>query len=367
MGCFEIFDLISGVSAGGGPDAFLYRKKERDDLAEGLSDKILAASTSPNLPGKEELKQILTFALFYTTIVIGKFGDDNEDEEAVNIRRCCDYDSYGGFDTTLSSDGKRTYESTQLYDTDSPFMDSRCWQYLRTWLYYTFANDLDGPELGLSNNLDYGLMRHMHAPNLTAAVSKGLRGKDLVPEVFADLQTWIFESPDVWPVKAECYPPTPTFRTFEAIARNQPPMLTLPPELLFQIFSSMSLVDLLNISSTSKSMRQIVTDREFFSALLRVMMLNPNGIFAGSNLENANKALRSWIHEDTSETLNPLQVPGFPFMEFVYTCLVHSGSMKNRKRIWEMIKQVEALLDDRKARSEGDDFEVLEKKGQSVP
>ncbi|KAH8826294.1 hypothetical protein DL96DRAFT_1556785 [Flagelloscypha sp. PMI_526] len=61
-------------------------------------------------------------------------------------------------------------------------------------------------------------------------------------------------------------------------------------------------------------------------------------------VENANEALRTWLGMDSLGFPDPLNAPDFPFPEFVYTCFVKSGPMKNRKRIWEMIKQVETLL-----------------------
>ncbi|KAH8826285.1 hypothetical protein DL96DRAFT_1816663 [Flagelloscypha sp. PMI_526] len=411
MGVFEVFDLITGVSASGGPDAFIYHAEEREELAEDLSEKILAASTSTDIPGKEELQQILSSVLFFTSdeageekvpfpgtwqnpaIVVSKSGGDSDGEDEIKIQYCFDYDLYGEFNRTLGAD-----KPTALYNSDSPFMDSRCWHYLRSWIfrpgdselsldremYDAFTNDVDGPAFGLSENLNYGLMLHMHgqtqdyflencsipealehlcldgAPNLSAAILNGIRGKALVPALFCDFQVWIFESPDIWPHKADSRNPKTTFRTFDAAAGTAPQFLALSLELLLQILSSLSLVDLVNLSSTSTSMRQAMTQPQTFQVLLRDMVLSPKGdlrwiqpcALVEGEVESANEALRTWIPQESEEPLGPLHAQDFPFVEFVRTCLVGSGSMKNRKRIWRMIKQVEVVLDTRKANND---------------
>ncbi|KAH8831829.1 hypothetical protein DL96DRAFT_1589130 [Flagelloscypha sp. PMI_526] len=407
MGAFEFFDLISGVSASGGPNSFLDDEEEREELADGLAEKIIAAAKYPNLPRKDEIKQILVDALVYVSsdaeddtvlflrswhdpaVVIGIF-EGGDSENIATIRYCDRYNMYGGFDALCDHNGEWVDESTQLYSTGFLFMDSRCWHYIQAWvsrprgwdkslaqeLHDTFTDDVNGPSLGLSNNLDYGLMKHMNgqfqdtflqnclvdgaletlcldeAPNLSRALSSGLRGRDLVPALFIDFQVWIFESPDIWPHKPEIQFENPLFRHFAITSQASPKLLTLPLELLLQILSSLSLADIVHVSSASKDMRQLVIQPGILPLLLRELVTSPSGSLrwlqpcslVEGEVENANIALRSWIKLDYKD---PLQAQEFPFVEFVHACMVQSASMKNRRRIWRMIKQVEAMLFDR--------------------
>ncbi|KAH8826643.1 hypothetical protein DL96DRAFT_1711197 [Flagelloscypha sp. PMI_526] len=69
--------------------------------------------------------------------------------------------------------------------------------------------------------------------------------------------------------------------------------------------------------------------------------LNPSP-FAGDEVSRANESLTTWISSEGADaTSNPFQIPGLPFLAFVYTCLVHSFSMRSRRRLWGIIKQVE--------------------------
>ncbi|KAH8826283.1 hypothetical protein DL96DRAFT_1816662 [Flagelloscypha sp. PMI_526] len=409
MGCFDVYDLITGVSANGGPDSFLEREEKREELADGLADKILAANLFPNLPRKPELKQILLDALFcvsddadedkvpfpnssevHPDVVIGKFRED-EGDEIVSIRFCEGYDAYGGFERMLDSDGKWANEYTPLNDAGFPFMDSRSWNYIRAWtsipkesdkspeerLYETFTNDLNQGINGISHSLDYGLMGFMWgqfqdsflencqiedaleylcldtAPNISAAISQGLRGKDIAPALFSDFQAWIFETPDLWPCRPEAQAAAPIFRTFETTSLPTPKLLSLPPELILNIFSFLSLCDFVATSSTSKSMRQLVTGPNIFPHLLHDLVINPDGALrwlqpcslVEGEVKRANEALRTWVNGHPKDSVNPLCAPDFPFVEFVYTCLAKSDSMRSRKRIWGIIKQVEMILE----------------------
>ncbi|KAH8826282.1 hypothetical protein DL96DRAFT_1277858 [Flagelloscypha sp. PMI_526] len=405
MGCWDVYDIITGFSARGGPTSFLEGAEKRDEFADGLSDKILAAAQYSNLPCKHELKQILIDALVYVSdeagkekvsfpyssrphyAVFGKFGED-DDDDTVTIRYCKMYDAYGGFDRMLDSDGEWKYGGTQLNQIGSPFMDYRCWHYLRAWVdypknprmsfeeafYRAFTNGVNLRAPGIAMAIDYGLMRFMWGqfqdsflencsapqalkflcletvPNLSAAISYGLRGKYLATAVFSDFQTWIFATPDLWPHKPDRA--TPVFRTFETTLATTPKILTLPVELILKISSLLSLADILTASYASKSMHQLVTGPYILPLRFRDMITSPNGPLrwiqpcssVEGELDRANEALCTWINTNSKDCDSPFYVPDFPFVEFVHTCLVISDSMKSRKRIWGIIKRVELLL-----------------------
>ncbi|KAH8826288.1 hypothetical protein DL96DRAFT_1607633 [Flagelloscypha sp. PMI_526] len=408
MGCFEVYDIISGVSASGGPEYLLFDEKERNDLANGLVEKILAESPSFHLPGKVELKRILIEALFYVSddagtelveiprgswqdpaVVIGTFGDDDEDEDAATIRFFKDYSMYGNFERMCPSDEDWEDEDTLLHEEGSLFMDLKCWHYIRAWasrlsgsgrsleqqLYDTFTDDLERPSSGLSANLNYGLMHYMNgqfqdsflqnssvadaleflcldgAPNLVESISNGARAKDLAPALLADFQVWILIQFS-----------GPIFRTFDTPSEPTPKLLTVPLEVLLDIFSSLFLADIINVSSTSKAMRQLATKPILLPLLLRNMITSPHGSLrwiqpcplVEGEVEKANEALRTW-----TEFADPLSAPDFPFVEFVHTCLVQSNSMRNRRRLWRMIKQVEDLIyDGNTGNGDGDSKEL---------
>ncbi|KAH8826291.1 hypothetical protein DL96DRAFT_1607636 [Flagelloscypha sp. PMI_526] len=400
MGCWEVYDIITGVSASGGPDSFIDTEWERDELADGISEKILAAAQVLNLPNHQELKEIIFEALFYVSnaaeeekvpfpgsdtwqnpaVVIGNFGKRRGDL-SVTIRSCDEYDSYGCFRRLRNSSGTWTGEETHLYEE---FLDK-------------LGNGLhaygDPIPYGISHHLDYGIMKHMWgqfqdsfldncstsealellcldgAPGLAAAVSQGVRGKDLAPALFSDFQAWVFESPDIWPRKSEGECGSPLFQTFETPSDSPPMLLTLPIELLLKISASLSISDILHVSSISKGMRRLVTQPGILSQLLREAIVTPNGTLrwmqpcslVAGEVEKANEALRSWLVADSDGSLSPLHKPDFLFVEFVHTCFVKSHSMKNRKRIWGMIKQVETLLVESR-RQKGIDLFQLEAK-----
>ncbi|KAH8826286.1 hypothetical protein DL96DRAFT_1556781 [Flagelloscypha sp. PMI_526] len=424
MGCFDVYDLITGVSTNGGPDSFLEGEEEREELADGLADKILAAALFPNLPRKPELKQILIDALFCVSddagedkvpfpdssectpdVVIGKFGED-EGDETVSIRFCEGYDAYGGFDRMRDGDGQWRDENTPLNNAGFPFMDSRCWYYIHAWaslprdsdksleqrLYETFTDDLDVGTNGISHKLDYGLMGFMWgqfqdsflenckiedaleylcldtAPTLSAAISQGLRGKDIAPALFSDFQAWIFETPDLWPRKPEGQLSAPTFRSFETTSEFTQKDIMLPNELLLTVLSFLSLTDAFSFISTSKSMRRLIAQPSSFNLLLRDMVTSLDGSLrwlqpcplVEGEVNRANEALWTWVTENPKNSVNPFNAPDFPWVEFVYTCLVKSDSMKSRERIWGIIKQVETLLVNGNPKGEDGDSEEAE-------
>ncbi|KAH8826293.1 hypothetical protein DL96DRAFT_1710883 [Flagelloscypha sp. PMI_526] len=296
MGCWEIFDLISGVSASGGPKSFHEGTQYEESLAEGLAEKIIIAAQFSNIPAKKDLQMILVDVLAQSkrflrpwgswhepAVVIGKFGE-NENENDVTIRFCEQYDSYGSFWQLRNRDGSWEDGITEVHEESRPFMDSTCWYYCCSWIslpcrshksleqaiYDTFSKSMHRG-CGMSPSLDYGLMGFMcgqcqdpflenvsvsealqlvcldKVPNLPEAISHGFRGKDLAPALFADFQTWIFQFPDVWPWQSNGQFSSPRFQTFKATSSSSPKILSLPLELLLQVMSSLSLVDVINL------------------------------------------------------------------------------------------------------------------------
>ncbi|KAH8826292.1 hypothetical protein DL96DRAFT_1607638 [Flagelloscypha sp. PMI_526] len=292
----------------------------------------------------------------------------------------------------LDEDGEWEDEETEVMEMCCPFMDYKCWQYINTWivrpddssksleheLYDIFSKHMHHGD-GISPLLDYGIMSHTWgqsqdsflqncsvttalqelcldtAPNTAAAVSQGLRKEDLASALFADFQTWTFESPDwygCWPYKSDSHSEIPIFRSFEVTTNSRPMLLVLPLELLLLILFPLSLTDIIRASSASKSMRQLLTSPGILPLLLRNMVLNPTGALrwiqpcslVEGEVDKAHEALRTWVIRDVDEQCSPLYTIDFPFVDFVRTCLVESASMKSRRRIWGMIKQVEVLL-----------------------
>ncbi|KAH8826281.1 hypothetical protein DL96DRAFT_1529738 [Flagelloscypha sp. PMI_526] len=407
MGCWDVFDIITGFSAGGGPRSFLEGRVRMEELADGLAEKIIVAALSPNLPSTSELKQILIDALVAVSsdagkeqvpfpysgkslqVVLGNFGG-NSDYEKVSIRFCRNYDAYGSFEEMLVMD-KWKKKTTHFNDLGFPFMDARCWHYICAWVSYpssskkslvravydALADGLNATAPGISLYIDYGPMCFMWgqfqdsflencsitnalkfvclntAPNLSAAISRGLRGKALAPALFSDFQVWMFADPDLWPHKPQWQCSSPIFRTFEPTSET-PKLLSLPVELILKICSTLSLPEIFATSSASKSMRQLVIRPDILHLHLHSMITSPDGSLrwlqpcslVKGEVDRASEALRTWVNSNHKDNGNPFCAPDFPFVEFVYTCLVESDSMRNRKRLWGVIKQVEFLLGD---------------------
>ncbi|KAH8829739.1 hypothetical protein DL96DRAFT_1812897 [Flagelloscypha sp. PMI_526] len=269
---------------------------------------------------------------------------------------------------------------------DNLFVDRRCWYYLNSWLSIPPRSDiLDNrglewdilhvvrdslqsktwPEMCIHPGLDYGPLIQGYwpqyrdfiidgdiegglescletAPHVRQALSDGLREDDLGPALLRDFQTWVFERPDRWPSRSDS-DITPTFRTFPA--SSSPTLASLPFEVSLEIFSDISLPDLANLSSTSKSLRQLMNQPSLFSEILRGMVnhgslswIRPCPEVMGES-EYAHQTLVTWM--DNVKCRNPLNNIDFPFVSFVYACFVTSHSMKSRYRLWKIVKQLE--------------------------
>ncbi|KAH8831942.1 hypothetical protein DL96DRAFT_1459560 [Flagelloscypha sp. PMI_526] len=189
-----------------------------------------------------------------------------------------------------------------------------------------------------------------NAPNLTEAISQGLRGQRLMPALYKDLGTWIFEDPDMWPpcVQTEYGPTFQVFQTPNTLETTEPNLWTLPLDILFEVLLNLSLIDVLNTSAICKPMRNYLLAEKVFISLLRKMVLHgslrwiqPCGAVEGE-VKSARKDLLSWIGTDDlhDHIKDPLLDAKFPILHFVHACY-KSDSMKSRKRLWGIAKQLE--------------------------
>ncbi|KAH8823590.1 hypothetical protein DL96DRAFT_1469149 [Flagelloscypha sp. PMI_526] len=183
-------------------------------------------------------------------------------------------------------------------------------------------------------------------PHLNEAICQGLRGRDLGPAVFADFQGWVFEALDIWPCRPEGDLIEPTFALFhEPFHQQESAFLTLPIELMLDILSRLSLEDALDVSCACKQLRNQLLQDNALSMLARDMIkdgtlrwVQPCSLVE-NEVDKANMALVTWFED--KHCANPLQSPSFPILPFLHTCFLKSGSMKNRHRIWGVIKQLE--------------------------
>ncbi|KAH8831076.1 hypothetical protein DL96DRAFT_1586400 [Flagelloscypha sp. PMI_526] len=388
MGLWEMYCMVSGAPASGGI-AGLVQPDDTDKvnaLVSGLVDKLrIPPLSSVNLPPEVELREILAEAVvvqpFFPksmkrwcseVVVFGKFWDEDTETDVPDVRMCMDYSGQGAFEGLFNElSGLWTYDDTLVHDGAVAFMDRRCWHYLQSWGIFkepatgglpTFHENLwevVSPHQAFYNetyDLDYGrrmvLSRSQFsdymfyecelpgaldefclpegAPNLAKAIAQGLRGQSLSPALHKDLQTWIFETPDV------------------ATTR----ILTLPVEILLEIFSFLDLVDILNTSSACKSLRRNITNTEFFSTLVRVLInggslcwVKPSPLAKGE-VEKARGPLLSWVQSDKGNTQpDPFTSAEFPFSTFIHYCLIESASMKSRKRLFGNVRQIEGWWD----------------------
>ncbi|KAH8826595.1 hypothetical protein DL96DRAFT_1608432 [Flagelloscypha sp. PMI_526] len=321
-------------------------------------------------------------------VVIGPGYEDKKNPEGfscVQLQVCRGYDGYGQFESVLhNGEWKDSLISARYPDI---FMDARCWYYLKSWVtlqplaltadpemsFYTefweFIKDTpwtfldysplprtfddgDGEEsfFSSSDRIKYAL-EHMcidGVPKLRQALRSGLRGESLGTALLDDFQMWAFESPDMWPCWSEEFFKEPVFMKFVSISQSTSALCFLPFENLLEIFADATPYDLLNVASTCKFLRQFLVRQDIFPIFLREMVLrgslrwlNPSP-FAENEVARANESLITWIGSKGREAVsNPFQDPGFPFLAFVYTCLVHSFSMRSRRRLWRIITNLE--------------------------
>ncbi|KAH8826645.1 hypothetical protein DL96DRAFT_1608559 [Flagelloscypha sp. PMI_526] len=327
-------------------------------------------------------------------VIIGPGYEDKKNSDGtycIQLQVCRRHGGYSWYEQVLSGGQWKDARTYICYNGSEPnvFMDARCWYYLRSWITFQPLAPAVDPEISFhtelwklvtgafkhgyypSTKLDYfpfqfTLNNHHEppirtkegvrfsldkmcldsVPNLRQALRTGTRGLDLGAALLNDFQIWAFESPDIWPCWSEAFGRKPVFMDF--VATSTASLCSLPLEILLEIFADATPYDVLNMASTCKSIRHFLVRQDIFSGLLREMVrrgslywLNPSP-FAGDEVSRANQSLTTWIGGEELEAVsNPFQVPGFPFIAFVHTCFVHSFSMKSRRRLWGIIKQVE--------------------------
>ncbi|KAH7874971.1 uncharacterized protein C8R40DRAFT_1147710 [Lentinula edodes] len=224
--------------------------------------------------------------------------------------------------------------------------------------------EYDGIEASESGYQDtfYGTRKGSHWTGL--AISRGLQGKELVPYLIKDFKAWICMRPDLWPS-----PPT-TFTSPFVILKGAWALTNLhnlPQDVLLQIFALLQLSDIMNLSSTSKGMRLLITNPGMLSAILRWEVLNPHGQLRWilpvaafpKEVEQAEKIAQEWLtssytlHYNQNPTtstslMSAFQNQAFPYYAFIPTYLTvntsnESFSMSSRRRLWKQVQQFQNL------------------------
>ncbi|KAH8806576.1 hypothetical protein DL96DRAFT_1631093 [Flagelloscypha sp. PMI_526] len=166
----------------------------------------------------------------------------------------------------------------------------------------------------------------------------------------------MFAEPDRWP-HYEDGTSVPRFQTYglqhTTDSTNVTGLANLPLDVLLHIFPDLSLIDTVNTSAVCKSMRNLLTHEDTLTTIIRRM------VFFGSlrwikpcvkvkaEVEDAREALLTWVQDqEPPPPQDPLLLPDFLWIPFVHACLTKSDSMRNRKRLWNMAKQLEGFWND---------------------
>ncbi|KAI0795361.1 hypothetical protein BC629DRAFT_1262457, partial [Irpex lacteus] len=270
------------------------------------------------------------------------------------------------------------------------FVHERCYYYLKTWIDHatlppshdgrllSFAGELyellnsrekqrssdnalfpgvdyAGTEASLDQWQSFFTPCRRGVEHIKQAIKDGLRGKDLIPAILRDCRAWMFMRPDVWPVPSST-PTSFSFSTVKPPTAAGPAICNLPNEILLPILSSLSIADLLSLSAICRSARQLITDPSFLNHVLQDALLKGScqHILPVQGLrdeeERAYEAIRLWLPEsegEEQETVIPpvkplLLDPQFPALAFIHACL-QSDSMRNRRRLWGMVQQIEGV------------------------
>ncbi|KAH8831908.1 hypothetical protein DL96DRAFT_1812670 [Flagelloscypha sp. PMI_526] len=179
MGSFDIYCMLSGASADGGPRHLVHDWDAEEDgvpdapsdyldefakeLAQRLDEKRIKHAPFYTIPAVDELQSILvdaflsllndpspslpvTFQPWCSEVALfghPEYGD--YDERIVlpvfeKVMYCSEYSGYGGWDKMMGEDGEWAGKITGTVhtgDDNKPkcaFMDRRCWGYLQTWV-----------------------------------------------------------------------------------------------------------------------------------------------------------------------------------------------------------------------------------------
>lgn len=138
----------------------------------------------------------------------------------------------------------------------------------------------------------------------------------------------------------------------------------LPTELVLQILSHLPLTSVLSLSSTSKTIRNHITDTPFINQVIKEEMAEGGPLYwvhpvpdVRGEMDRARAVDKAWMQlsptpasiEDGSmnETISsrPFTAREFPYHAFVRACH-NSDSMRNRKRLWDNVKQFDILHKD---------------------
>ncbi|KAH8818600.1 hypothetical protein DL96DRAFT_1749596 [Flagelloscypha sp. PMI_526] len=174
-------------------------------------------------------------------------------------------------------------------------------------------------------------------PRLSEAIGQGLRGEALFPAFRSDVSGWMFDEPDMWPALKE-ETATLKFQTYAV----QP---THFPSFHDHRYSKHTAI--------CKSMRNLLTHENVFVSMLHKMVhlgslrwVKPCAMVEGE-VEAARGSLLTWIGPPNAEECyreeEPLLSPRFLWIPFIHACLRSSDSIRNRKRLWDMAKQLEGM------------------------
>ncbi|KAJ7145157.1 hypothetical protein C8R43DRAFT_1013042 [Mycena crocata] len=325
---------------------------------------------------------------FDTAVVIGY----DERREHVVLKRVDDFDPDRNCWDTLIVDSEGAEEnriSTKTYCGLQPGDAFFCWErpyrYFEAWAKSSrwfltsaeseFALDLfklvdanrhvpsdddDEEDLsGLLRSISYGGIEKAYngsfqwtfagarkgSTNTAVAIAAGGRGEDIWPALALDFGAWMAVRPDIWP----SVPPTSLSSIFTIDFNAEPTtpslFLRIPSEILIQILSLVSLPDLSSLLQTSRGIWELLHPLVDETLWHRVhygdlrWILPVQGV--KGEVDRANSAVAGW-YANPEGLSSVFSSRGFPFASFISEC-VRSNSMRNRRRLWKIFKQYEAL------------------------
>jgi hypothetical protein len=134
------------------------------------------------------------------------------------------------------------------------------------------------------------------------------------------------------------------------------PFGALPTELLLVILSQLPIPSLLALSAASRNLRALITEPGFLNQVVKAAVLTgsafwilPVKTIAGEE-ERAQHTAMEWLATVSSESStfdvkSPFRSASFPYFAFVHACY-ESDSMRNRERLWNIVKQFDDLWRD---------------------
>ena len=134
------------------------------------------------------------------------------------------------------------------------------------------------------------------------------------------------------------------------------PFNALPTELLLIILSQLPIPALFTLSATSRNLRTLITEPAFLNQVIKGSVLEGSGFWilpvttvAGEE-DRARCTGMEWfatVSADNSALVveSPFHSALFPYFSFVHACY-ESDSMRNRERLWKIVKQFDDLWRD---------------------